>query len=263
MERFSMPPISAPSLSARGTPRRLMPTSPRSSAPLFFSMISWARRTSVRSISEADMIRPFSRNFGAVFFSDILWLLPDDTGTGAVGQVSPKQLRTALSTGAQRCDARANGAAGGSEQDHSKRGNGRGAEDDRRRALWREPEVGKLGHRGCRLRIGMGSLTRELLRDRMELLVEFTAVLRASLNYRFQTVNCRRKKGGQHSQKSANAPPHAVGGWHADASAVERNGGYASADHPERTEIEDCGEQAHRDGDHECHDESAQNCRFP
>lgn len=209
------------------------------------------------------MIRPFSRNFGAVFFSDILWLLPDDTGTGAVGQVSPKLLRAALSTGAQRCDARANGAAGGSEQDHGKRGNGRRAEDDRCRTLWREPEVGKLGHRGCRLRIGVCCLTRELLRDRMELLVEFTAVLRAPLNYRFQAVNCRRKKSGQHSQKSANTPSHAVGGGHADASAVERNSGYASSDHPERTEIEDCGEQAHGDGDQESHEESAQNRRFP
>ncbi len=62
----------------------------------------------------------------------------------------------------------------------------RRAEDDRCRTLWREPEVGKLGHRGCRLRIGVCCLTRELLRDRMELLVEFTAVLRAPLNYRFR-----------------------------------------------------------------------------
>src|SRR4051794_1291321 len=53
--------ITAASLCARGTPRRLIPTIARSAAPLFFSAISCARRTSVRSISEADMSWPFSR----------------------------------------------------------------------------------------------------------------------------------------------------------------------------------------------------------
>src|SRR5271169_3595263 len=38
-----------------GTPRRRIPTSPSPSTPPFFSRISWARRTSVRSISEADI----------------------------------------------------------------------------------------------------------------------------------------------------------------------------------------------------------------
>src|SRR5215472_2107610 len=59
--RFSICWISFPRRPARGTPRRLMPTSVRSSTPLFFSTISWASRTRVRSISEADMMRPFSR----------------------------------------------------------------------------------------------------------------------------------------------------------------------------------------------------------
>ena len=54
--------ISLPSRSASGTPRRLMPTRARSSLPLLFSTISWARRTRVRSISEADISRPFTRN---------------------------------------------------------------------------------------------------------------------------------------------------------------------------------------------------------
>src|ERR1700751_27407 len=55
---------------AMGTPRRLMPTSPRSSEPPFFSTIAWARRTSVRPISEADMSCAFWRkpeDLGAVF----------------------------------------------------------------------------------------------------------------------------------------------------------------------------------------------------
>src|SRR6266851_710290 len=38
-----------------GTPRRRIPTSPKPSTPPFFSRISWARRTSVRSISEPDI----------------------------------------------------------------------------------------------------------------------------------------------------------------------------------------------------------------
>src|SRR5205814_4322145 len=42
------------------TPRWRIPTSPKSLAPLFFSMISCARRTSVRSISDEDMICAFS-----------------------------------------------------------------------------------------------------------------------------------------------------------------------------------------------------------
>src|ERR1035438_6042863 len=39
---------------ASGTPRRMMPTSPRLATPLFFSTISCASRTRVRSISDAD-----------------------------------------------------------------------------------------------------------------------------------------------------------------------------------------------------------------
>src|SRR5580698_4762125 len=62
--RFTMPLISAASRSASGIPRRLMPTSARPSQPLVFSTIWWARRTSVRSISEADIKRPFSRSTG-------------------------------------------------------------------------------------------------------------------------------------------------------------------------------------------------------
>src|SRR5258708_1323149 len=50
---------------ARGPPRRLIPTRTRSSVPLFFSTIWCASRTSVRSTSEADMIRPFSRRLGS------------------------------------------------------------------------------------------------------------------------------------------------------------------------------------------------------
>src|ERR1700721_3066697 len=45
-----------------GTPRRRIPTNPRPSTPPFFSRISWARRTSVRSISEPDINCPFSRS---------------------------------------------------------------------------------------------------------------------------------------------------------------------------------------------------------
>ena len=66
--RFSIPAISLPRRSASGTPRRLMPISTRSSLPLLFSTISWARRTSVRSISEADISLPFTRRVGVVVF---------------------------------------------------------------------------------------------------------------------------------------------------------------------------------------------------
>src|ERR1700732_4561330 len=41
-----------------------MPTSPTFLLPSCFSTISCASRTSVRSISEADISRPFSRNLG-------------------------------------------------------------------------------------------------------------------------------------------------------------------------------------------------------
>src|SRR5579863_7625650 len=69
--RFSMPAISLPRRSARGTPRRLMPIRVRSSLPLLFSTISWARRTSVRSTSEADISLPFTRRAAAFVFSVI------------------------------------------------------------------------------------------------------------------------------------------------------------------------------------------------
>ena len=39
----------------------MMPTNPRLATPLFFSTISCARRTRVRSISDADRICDFSR----------------------------------------------------------------------------------------------------------------------------------------------------------------------------------------------------------
>src|SRR5580698_2189792 len=61
---FSILPISTASRCASGTPRRLIPTSPTFLLPPCFSTISCASRTSVRSISEADISLPFSRNFG-------------------------------------------------------------------------------------------------------------------------------------------------------------------------------------------------------
>src|SRR5215470_15363820 len=48
-----------------------MPTKPRRSTPLFFSTISCARRTSVRSISDADIRRVFSRSTICAF---VLWV---------------------------------------------------------------------------------------------------------------------------------------------------------------------------------------------
>src|SRR6516164_1089409 len=67
---FSMRWMIFPRRSARGTPRRRIPTRPRASMPPFFSTISWARRTRVRSTSEADMSCAFWRNpdFGEVLF---------------------------------------------------------------------------------------------------------------------------------------------------------------------------------------------------
>src|SRR5580693_6723310 len=59
-----MRPIICPRRCARKTPRRRIPTRPRPVAPLFFSMISWTNRTSVRSISDADINCAFSRMLG-------------------------------------------------------------------------------------------------------------------------------------------------------------------------------------------------------
>src|SRR5215469_11874257 len=66
---FSTRPMNFASRSAIGTPRRRIPTSPKSSEPPFFSMISCARRTSVRSISDEDMSCAFWRSpdLGAEF----------------------------------------------------------------------------------------------------------------------------------------------------------------------------------------------------
>src|SRR5260370_4069855 len=49
------------SRSAIGTPRRRIPTKPSASTPPFFSTISYANRTSVRSISDADINWAFWR----------------------------------------------------------------------------------------------------------------------------------------------------------------------------------------------------------
>src|SRR6266404_9751930 len=59
---FSICVISLPSRSASGTPRRRIPMRQSRSTPPFFSTISCARRTSVRSISEADISCDFSRS---------------------------------------------------------------------------------------------------------------------------------------------------------------------------------------------------------
>src|SRR5579862_7236618 len=77
---FSMRSINSASRCAKGTPRRRMPTMPRFSAPLFFSMISWARRTTVRSISEPDISCDFS-------LTELAGDLMDDLGAGVRGGV--------------------------------------------------------------------------------------------------------------------------------------------------------------------------------
>src|SRR5271170_4698653 len=59
---FSMRVMILPSRSAIGTPRRRIPTNPKPSMPPFFSTISYASRTSVRSISDADMSCAFWRS---------------------------------------------------------------------------------------------------------------------------------------------------------------------------------------------------------
>src|SRR5580658_9838269 len=61
MVRFSRASIFLARRSARGTPRRRMPIKASLSRSLVFSRISWARRTSVRSISDALMSWAFSR----------------------------------------------------------------------------------------------------------------------------------------------------------------------------------------------------------
>ena len=58
---FSMRVIILPRRSAIGTPRRRIPTNPKPSTPPFFSTISYAKRTSVRSISDADISCAFWR----------------------------------------------------------------------------------------------------------------------------------------------------------------------------------------------------------
>src|ERR1700683_4802149 len=59
---FSIRVMILPNRSAMGTPRRRIPTNPRPSSPPFFSTISYASRTSVRSISDADMSCAFWRS---------------------------------------------------------------------------------------------------------------------------------------------------------------------------------------------------------
>ncbi len=59
--RFSSASILAASRWASGTPRRWMPAKASLSRSLVFSRISWASRTSVRSISEALINWAFSR----------------------------------------------------------------------------------------------------------------------------------------------------------------------------------------------------------
>src|ERR1700722_5567655 len=58
---FSMRVMIFPRRSAMGTPRRRIPTNPKPSTPPFFSTISYAKRTSVRSISDADISCAFWR----------------------------------------------------------------------------------------------------------------------------------------------------------------------------------------------------------
>src|ERR1035437_7340163 len=58
---FSIRPRIFASRWASGTPRRMIPTNPRFATPLFFSTISCASRTRVRTISDADRICDFSR----------------------------------------------------------------------------------------------------------------------------------------------------------------------------------------------------------
>src|SRR5579863_700218 len=58
---FSILEIRRPRRCARGTPRRLMPIITMSLQSLLFSTTSWARRTSVSSISEADISLPLVR----------------------------------------------------------------------------------------------------------------------------------------------------------------------------------------------------------
>src|SRR5271154_137661 len=80
---FSMVAMRAPMRWARGTPRRLMPMRPRFFPPSFFSTISWARRTRVRSISEADMRRLFSRSLGVGSgVGSVISLGDDDSSRG-------------------------------------------------------------------------------------------------------------------------------------------------------------------------------------
>src|ERR1700740_1403450 len=61
-----------------GTPRRRIPTRPKPSTPPFFSKISWARRTKVRSISEPDINCAFclSAVVRAAFFLIVMPRLP-------------------------------------------------------------------------------------------------------------------------------------------------------------------------------------------
>src|ERR1035438_9667650 len=58
---FSIRVMIFPRRSAMGTPRRRIPTNPKPSTPPFFSTISYAKRTRVRSISDADISCAFWR----------------------------------------------------------------------------------------------------------------------------------------------------------------------------------------------------------
>src|SRR5579883_3367099 len=85
---FSMRPINSAKRCANGTPRRRMPTMPKFSAPLFFSLISWANRTTVLSISEPDISCDFSfMELVGELVGELAGELADDLGAGVRGGV--------------------------------------------------------------------------------------------------------------------------------------------------------------------------------
>src|SRR5579875_581305 len=116
----SMVSMSLPMRWARGTPRRLMPTRPTLAAPLLRSTISWARRTRVRSISEEDMRRPFSRRRGCVASELVeagvdVSLMADDDDNKSVSQSA---------RGVARAQQGGEGATQGGEAEINDKGHG-------------------------------------------------------------------------------------------------------------------------------------------
>src|SRR5580698_789212 len=192
---FSIPLISVASRLAKGTPRRCTPTRPRFSAPLFFSIISWARRTRVRSISEADRIRPFSRRTGLELVCEsVIRLLRDDTRCWRCGASNPwMNCASGIDGEPAACaqNARTQYSTDGRKGNHHDCGKRRHEQNNGRVPIRRKPEVNKPRYLLRRLGILMDHLVRHLRRQGDQLLIDRRAMMQTiALKDHAQAIHC-------------------------------------------------------------------------